>query len=102
MILGDLLPAAATTAILYSANVGLGAVGTVYFVNQSAIVDQVQLAITLSSNAMPSNNSYIMYNAPVVSNYTVAVPDIALGQNQGLYVYSENGTTSFTYIGSTL
>lgn len=101
MILSDNFPAAAVTTLLYNANVGLGATGTVYFVNQSATVDQVQIAVTLSSNAIPSGNSYIMYNTPAASNYTVVVPDIALGQNQGLYVYSLNGTTSFTYIGTT-
>ena len=102
MILGELYPSAATTTILYNANIGLGAAGTLYFVNQAVALDSVQVAVTVNSNAMPSASAYLMYNAPALANYTVAVSDITLGLNQGLYVYSLNGTTSFTFIGSTL
>ena len=102
MILGDLLPAAGNTTILYNANVGLGATGTLYFVNQSSTEDAVQVALTLNANSSPVSKSYIMYNTPAISKYTVVISDITLGENQGLYVYSLNGTTSFTFIGSTL
>jgi len=102
MILGDLLPTAGNIAILYNSNVGLGAAGTIYFVNQSNTLDLVRIALTKSSNSIPTSNTYILYDSPATSHYSVIIDSITLGLNQGLYVYSENGTTSFTFIGSTL
>jgi hypothetical protein len=72
-----------------------------YFVNQSNINDFVQISVTQNSNSMPNSNSYLMYNTPVYSNNMVVISDIALGTNQGLFIYSLNGTTSFTFIGNT-
>ena len=101
MILGDLVPAPATTTLLYSDNVGNGASGDLRFVNQSSTTDYVQIAVTTNYLVMPTSETYLMYNTAIPPQHTVGISEISLGANQGLFVYSLNGTTSFMYTGNT-
>lgn len=101
MILGDTIPAPTTVTLLYADLVGNGASGDLRFVNQSTVTDYVQVAVTTNYLSLPSSESFIMYNTPIPPQHTVGIPEISLGVKQGLFVYSMNGTTSFTYIGNT-
>jgi hypothetical protein len=101
MILGELIPVPATTTLLYTDMLGNGAVGNLQFVNQGSDIDYIQIAVTTNYLNMPTNVSYLMYNAMVPINYTVVISEISLAQLQGLFVYSQNGTTDFTFVGNT-
>jgi len=97
-ILAELLPAASDTVLMFYDLTGNGAQGNLFFVNQSSNSDKVRVAIT-PVDTLPNSNSYILYDTVIPPNHTVVLQEIALAQFERLYVFSENGTTSFVYTG---
>lgn len=97
-ILAELLPAASDTVLMFYDLIGNGAQGNLFFVNQSSDSDKVRIAIT-PVDTLPNPNSYILYDTVIPPNHTVVLQEIALAQFERLYVFSQNGTTSFVYTG---
>lgn len=97
-ILAEIIPAASDTVLMYYDLTGNGAQGNLFFVNQSSDSDKVRVAIT-PIDVLPNPDSYLLYDTVVPPNHTVVLQEIALAQFERLYVFSQNGTTSFVYTG---
>lgn len=97
-ILAEMLPAASDTVLMFYDLTGNGAQGNLFFVNQSSTADKVRIAIT-QKDVLPNPDNYILYDGVIPPNHTVVLQEIALAQYERLYVFSQNGTTSFVYTG---
>jgi hypothetical protein len=97
-ILAEILPAASDTVLMYYDLLGNGAQGNLFFVNQSRDSDRVRVAVT-PKDVLPTPDSYLLYDTVVPPNHTVVLQEIGLAQFERLYVFSQNGTTSFVYTG---
>jgi hypothetical protein len=96
MILGNVKPSAGNVTLLYSNN---AVVGNLFFTNESSNQDKLRIALTSNSTYSPTSNSYILYGTTISGNYSMNISDIYIGEGQAMFVYSENGTTSFIYTG---
>lgn len=98
-ILAEINPPSSVILAMYYQEVGNGVMGNLFFVNQGDVTDYVRIAIT-PADQQPSPDSYLMYDTFVPPNHTVVLQEIALAQLELLYVYSQNGTSSFVYTGT--
>lgn len=98
-ILAETKPVPSDTALMYFQDVGNGVTGNVFFVNQGEFGDFVRIAIT-PFGQVPQPESYLLYDTVVPPHHTVVLQEIALAVLERLYVYSQNGTTSFVYTGT--
>lgn len=99
-ILAELKPEATIETLLYFDDTVEGAMGNLFFVNQSSLTDYVRIALA-APYIFPEPQSYIAYDTMVPPNHTVALQQIAVKKLEQIFVYSQNGTTSFVYTGET-
>lgn len=99
-ILAELKPEATIETLLYIDDTVEGAMGNLFFVNQSELTDYVRIALA-APYIYPESQSYIAYDTMVPPNHTVALQQLAVKKLEQIFVYSQNGTTSFVYTGQT-
>lgn len=97
-ILGELKPEATIETRLYYDTTVNGAYGNLFFVNQSDQTDFIRVALA-APFIFPEPQSYIAYDSAIPPNHTVVLQEICLSRFEQLFVYSQNGTTSFVYTG---
>jgi len=100
MILADIIPVANDISLLYYVPNGNGVLGNLFLVNQSSTADIINVGVNTNANLQPDETSWLLYNTIIPPNHTVTLQNIALGLLQGIFVYSTNGTTSFTFAGN--
>lgn len=103
MILAEYKPTPEDTYLLYQAG-GLGVLGNIFMVNQSKMDDTVRIALVLNANDIPNPDdtpqAYILFDAIITPGHTVTLQGIGIQGIGGLYVYSYNGATSFSFTGT--
>ena len=99
-ILAELKPEATIETLLYFDDTVEGAMCNLFFVNQSSITDYVRIALA-APYIYPEPQSYVAYDTMVPPNHTVALHELAVSKLEQIFVYSQNGTTSFVYTGQT-
>lgn len=97
-ILSESAPPAGLTLLMYPPEGKGAAYGNLFFVNRSDIADRIRVAL-VPNEQIPDPNYYIAYDTLVPPNHTVVLQQICLNQFEQLYVYSENGSTTFVYTG---
>lgn len=97
-ILGELKPDATIETLLYYDDTVNGTYGNLFFVNQASVTDYIRIALA-APYIYPEPQSYIAYDTMVPPNHTVVLQEICLNTLEQLFVYSQNGTTSFVYTG---
>lgn len=97
-IIAELKPSASDTVLMFYDITGNGVQGNLFFVNQSSVADKVRIAIC-PVDQPPTPDNYLMYDGVIPPNHTVVLQEIALAQFERLYVFSQNGSTSFVYTG---
>lgn len=96
-ILGQKFPSAASGEQLYSPNAITEVQGTLMICNQSATADTVRVALLRVGDSLSAKN-YIFYDVVIDPNSTVD-KTFEIGPLESVWVYSTNGTCSFTATG---
>jgi hypothetical protein len=97
MVLTDIIPLPENITLMIT---GQNVLGNMFMINQSSNSDTISIAINTNPNILPTSKCWILYNANVPPNHTLTLQDIGISASQGIYVYSYNGTTSFTLTGN--
>jgi len=99
-VLAQHVPAAAATELMYTVPTGAQAViSSLICCNLSSLEDKATIAVVESGDSLASKN-IIYYQLPIGGENTfVATIGITMNTGDMLYVYSLNGTTSFSAFG---
>ena len=109
-IFEQLLPPVHQTVRMYTAPFGsnLGVQGQLLMVNQGNVeTTDYQSAsdfvrVGLAPGVVLGDEGFIAYDTLVPPNHMTQLQGICLQSGQSLFVYSQNGTTSFVFTGSTI
>ena len=94
----QVLPIASTNTTLFTVPGNTTAFGTIFCSNSNLAVDSVRVAIVPSGNVV-SNSNWLSYDTVIPANYPIYLQEIGLNAGDNVVVYSQNGTTSFTFTG---
>lgn len=97
-ILSEAAPSSGVTLLMYPPEGKGAAYGNLFFVNRGDVTDKIRVAL-VPNEQIPAPDYYIAYDTIVPPNHTVVLQQICLNQFEQLYVYSENGSTTFVYTG---
>jgi hypothetical protein len=98
-ILGSSMPAANTNTQLYIVPAGKEAiVATLTCCNQDiATADPIRVAVCAGSS--PASSEWIYYDYALQKNETLIISAIPIKENNTVFVFSKNGTSSFNAFG---
>ena len=115
-IFSELKPSQYDTLRMYTAPYGsnLGVRGTLLIVNQGNPSvnsgnlpldlgrDTDYVRVGLSSNLILYEQGYVMYDTQVPPNEMTQLQDINLASGQSIFIYSQQGYSSFVFTGTTV
>jgi len=100
-IVAEVTPPSGVTILLYANQAGQTSSGTVFITNHAGVgrTDTVGVALVPNGQSL-SDASYICRNTTVEASYTVYLQQIYLGDQDRIYVVSQNGTSNFVFTGT--